>query len=277
MLDQPRYKPIALPMYDWPEVRAATEVLECELSRAIFKAVDIHPNQIWNWRPDQDELPTRWANRGLLLSQTCGYPLVTFLQGKVEPLLTPHYDAPGCEGPLYCSHILVRAGSGFDRLEDLEGKRAAFNSRDSQSGYNAFRHCVAQVAGGKAFFGETLETGGHLKSMEAVAAGKADVCCTDAVCLDLVRRVRPGLFSALKAIGRSRQVPGLPLVTAAGHPRSVIENIRAAAVSVFEARNTQESRERLGIRGFSVLSSDDYRPLIEMRLEAENLGYPELV
>ncbi|MEP3301745.1 MAG: PhnD/SsuA/transferrin family substrate-binding protein, partial [Roseibium sp.] len=162
MLDQPRYKPIALPMYDWPEVRTETEVLECELSRAIFRTLDIRPADIWNWRPDQDELPTRWGNPGLLLSQTCGYPLVTFLEGKVEPVLTPHYDAEGCDGPLYSSHILVWADSGFDRLEDLAGKRAAFNSRDSQSGYNAFRHCVAQIAGGKGFFGQTLETGGDL-------------------------------------------------------------------------------------------------------------------
>lgn len=44
----------------------------------------------------------------LLFAQTCGYPLMHSLSGKVQLIATPCYDLPGCRGNLHCSWLVVR-------------------------------------------------------------------------------------------------------------------------------------------------------------------------
>ena len=75
-----------------------------------------------------------WRAPDLLLSQTCGYPLVTALQSDVRVLAVPEFELPGCAGPSYCSAILVPQ-EGARSLEDLRGTVAAI-----QPGAFAQRH-----------------------------------------------------------------------------------------------------------------------------------------
>ncbi|WP_051645136.1 hypothetical protein [Labrenzia sp. DG1229] len=145
------YYPVRLPMYDWPEVRVATAELENALHAALVDALGLTPADMISWPPEIDA-PAMWDDPGVLLVQTCGYPLTHALNGKVRLLGVPHYSADGCEGPRYCSRLVVARTSGHERLEDLRGLKAAYNGPDSQSGMNAFRHAVARSAGGKPFF-----------------------------------------------------------------------------------------------------------------------------
>jgi len=46
---------------------------------------------------DPGDLLAHWRQPTLLLSQTCGYPLVTQLP-EVQTVVCFHYAAPGCEG-----------------------------------------------------------------------------------------------------------------------------------------------------------------------------------
>ena len=57
----------------------------------------------------------------MFFSQACGYPLITSLAGKVSLLATPCYDAPGCEGPDYCSLVIVRGDAPWMSFEELRG------------------------------------------------------------------------------------------------------------------------------------------------------------
>ncbi|WP_417694454.1 phosphate/phosphite/phosphonate ABC transporter substrate-binding protein [Roseibium sp.] len=269
------FRPVRLSMYDWPEVHDAIWVLEQALQAEAENVLGLAPAN-FEPAPSGQSLFESWEDPRLLLTQTCGYPLVSFLAGKVQPILTPHYDAPGCDGPNYCSYVLVHRDSDVQSLEALRGKRAAFNSSDSQSGYNAFRHTLAPVADGAPMFSQLVETGAHLKSMAAVAEGEADACCTDAVCYDLVRTHRPELFAALRPIATSRQVPGLPLITSSQMPLEVLEALRASVLQVFKDPQTVAARTHVGITGFTALSIEDYAPLIAMRQEAVALGYPDL-
>src|SRR6266404_4455866 len=93
--------------------------------------------------------------------------------GGLQLVATPCYDAPGCDGPSYCSILVVAAGSQATSPADLQGKRAAFNTPDSQSGMNALRAVIAPLAEGGRFFAEIIETGGHAASLDLVAAGGA--------------------------------------------------------------------------------------------------------
>jgi hypothetical protein len=115
---------VALQMYDLPELKWATDALGAQLlinlRRAGFPDVPYGLDR-------EGDYKGQWTHPELLLAQTCGYPLVTLLQGKVRYLATPCYEAPYCSGPRYCSLIVVRADDPAENLPDLRGRRAAYN------------------------------------------------------------------------------------------------------------------------------------------------------
>ena len=269
------YHPVRLPMYDWPEVRSATERLERALQDALADALGLPPSDCVPW-PEDRGLEVNWLQPGLLLSQTCGYPLTHALKGRVRPVGVPHYAADGCEGGRYCSHLIVASDSDYQVLADLKGAHAVYNGGDSQSGMNAFRHEIARIAGGAPFFSSVRESGGHLASLHAVADGAADIASVDAVCWALACRELPGLASKLRSIGRTGSVPGLPLVTSLRFPEAEAETIAQIVQSVFADAALAEERSRLLIRGFSVISDADYAPILQMDRDAAELGYPQL-
>ncbi|MEE4014390.1 PhnD/SsuA/transferrin family substrate-binding protein [Roseibium sp. FZY0029] len=266
---------VRLPMYDWPEVRAATRDLESALQAALCQTLNLTDGDIRPWPAGRD-LADTWTDPGLLLSQTCGYPLTHALAGKVRLVGTPHYDAEGCDGPRYCSQLIVQRDSAHQTLADLRGKRAVFNGPDSQSGMNAFRHAVAQLETGGSFFSEVGESGSHLASLRAVADGKADIASIDAVCWALVCREVPDLAQQLRPLARTASAPGLPLITSRRFSDTQHALITEAVAEVFTAPETQPSRCRLGIKGFSNLSSDDYAVILKMEAEAAGHDYPVL-
>lgn len=217
-----------------------------------------------------------WTDPDLLLTQTCGYPLTHALAGKVRLVGTPHYGAPGCEGADYCSQLIVHRDSRFRRLEELRGRRAAFNSSDSQSGMNTFRHAIAQLGNGRVFFSGLVESGGHLNSMKMVADGEVEIASIDTVSWGLACRELPELTSRLRSIGETASVPGLPLITSTRFSDEEAVLITETVAAVFDAPETAKSRERLGIRGFSKLSVGDYDGIHAMERQAAALGYPAL-
>ncbi|MEM9635253.1 MAG: PhnD/SsuA/transferrin family substrate-binding protein [Pseudomonadota bacterium] len=270
-----RYHPVRLAMYDWPEVRRETASLERALHDAIQDALDLDPDDLIPW-PDGIGEADIWQQPGVLLTQTCGYPLTHALTGKVRLLGAPHYSAEGCKGPRYCSHLIVHRDSPFGQLQDLKGKRAAFNGPDSQSGMNTFRHAVSRIAGGKAFFSEVTRSGGHLASMRSVAEGKADVASIDAVCWGLACQEIPELTGQLRPIAQTAPASGLPFITSLQYSQVEADLIAETVKAVLSSPETAKNRERLGIRGFSILSLDDYEGILLMEQEAEALGYPAL-
>lgn len=262
-------------MYDWPEVRIATQRLENALQIALVDALGLQPSDFVPW-PEDRGLEVNWLQPGLLLSQTCGYPLTHALKGRVRLIGVPRYAADGCEGRYYCSHLVVARKSNHATLTDLRGKRAIYNGPDSQSGMNAFRYEVAKMASSAPFFASVRESGGHLASLRAVADGEADIASIDAVCWALACQELPDLVSKLRSIGRTASVPGLPLVTSLAFRETEAETIARTVKSVFEDASLADDRSRLLIRGFSTLSDADYAPILEMERFAAAHGYPKL-
>jgi len=269
------YLPVSLPMYDWPEVRFATADLECALQDALSGVLGLDPDDFRDCRQPAG-LVAGWTDPDLLLTQTCGYPFTHALSGKVRLIGAPHYDAPGCQGPAYCSQLVVKTGSRYQELSDLRGRRAVFNSRDSQSGMNTFRHAIAQLGNGRVFFSDVSESGGHLNSMKAVASGDAEIASIDAVCWGLACRELPDLAAQLRPIGQTASAPGLPLITSLRFSEQEADLIAETVATVFSAPETAKSRERLGICGFSKLSVSAYEGILAMERQAAAQGYPEL-
>jgi ABC-type phosphate/phosphonate transport system substrate-binding protein len=221
-----------------------------------------------------DDLPALWRRPDLLLSQTCGYPLMHALNGNVQLIATPEFDAPGCTGADYSSVLITRADAPFETLEACRGARAAYNQDDSNSGMNVFRHAVAPLARGGRFFSEVIRTGSHLGSLRAVAENRADIAAIDCVTFAFVRDEMPEPAQQVREIGWTAASPGLPLIAANTVPQGVIESLRAALNEAVAAQ--PERAARLRLKGFVSLPLSDYARITQLENEAQTLGYPRL-
>ncbi|WP_421695868.1 phosphate/phosphite/phosphonate ABC transporter substrate-binding protein [Aestuariivirga sp.] len=243
-------------MYDWPELRAATDQWWQGIARHL--AVDIPLSRL----PHAIEA---WQRPDLLLAQTCGYPFTHGLKGRVKLVATPHYDADGCDGANYRSILFAREARPLREFRDL---RAAVNTPDSMSGMLALKLVFASYADGGRFFGSVVETGSHLNSLEAVREGRADLCATDCVCVALAKRHRPQALDGLVEIARSPAVPGLPLITQAGD----VQLLRTALQKAFADPDLARARKDLLLSGYSVLDPSAYDRIIALEAEMEKQG-----
>lgn len=217
-----------------------------------------------------------WRNPALLLSQACGYPLVTALTGQVRVVGAFRYDVPGCEGIFCRSQVVVRAKDPARTLEDFRGRRVAYNGTDSQSGYNSLRALVAPLARNGSFFGSHLETGGHLRSVQAVGDGRADVASIDCVSLAEFRRHSPEVTGPVRVLCETDAYPGLPLITGAHTDDTTLAVLRSVvAEAVHDAALSPLWRD-LFIVGFEPVDATVYRRCTEMQDGAFALGYRNL-
>jgi ABC-type phosphate/phosphonate transport system substrate-binding protein len=260
----------SLPMYDLPELAAATDAwwrgLAAAFRRAGLPEVPDHLTRAV-------ERPGHWLDPALLFSQTCGYPLTHALAGRVGLLGTPCYAARGCDGPLYRSLVLVAEDSPAAGLADLRGRVAAVNGDDSQSGYNVLRAMLAPLARDGRFCAGVLETGSHAASIAAIAAGRADFASIDCVTHALLARWRPAALAGTRVLLETPSVPGLPYIAGGNVDGDwrlrLLDGLRAA----FANPGLAETRATLLLTGLAELPVAAYDAIIAMRRGAESAGY----
>jgi ABC-type phosphate/phosphonate transport system substrate-binding protein len=255
----------ALPMYDFPWVHAANDRLWARVRDSLRAQGIAAPESLIR----DGKLPDIWANHGLLLGQTCGYPYWTNLRRKAEILAAPIYGLAGCQGPSHCSFLIARRDDPRSRLEEFRGDRAAVNGFDSNSGMNLFRAAVAPLAGGQPFFADIVETGGHALSVAAVVEGRADVAAIDCVTYALLARGASRFVAAIKIIGETQPSPALPFIAS----RALPPETRAA---VRRALRDLSPIPELGLVGVAFLPETAYARVAEIEAEAADLGYPRL-
>lgn len=217
-----------------------------------------------------------WFRPDLLFAQTCGYPYVRQLRGKVQLVATPVYGLPGCEGPMKCSFIIVRKDSPAQSVADLRGMRAAINDPGSNSGYNLFRALVAPHAVDGRFFSDVIETGGHRLSIEAITEGTADAACIDCITFGNTLRFDPAHVAGVRVLAETVKGPGLPFITAVSTPVEELAILRRALSETVADPKLADVCDILSLRGISILDDGDYEFLAELGREAERLGYPVL-
>ena len=222
------------------------------------------------------ELHAHWLSPDLLLSQTCGYPLTHALQGQVQLVGCFRYAAPGCEGIDCRSVLIARDEHAHLKLDSFRHLRVAFNSADSQSGYNALRAMVAPLAQGGAFFVQALETGSHRGSVDAVREGRADLAAIDCVTWALLQKNTPQVTQGLQVVGFSAPYPGLPLVSASGTKAPTLAALQSALRAVVHKPTARASLDTLLITGFEIPALSVYQRCLAMEQEAFALGYPVL-
>lgn len=242
----------SLPMYDWAEIRDATDAWWSGLATHL-RDQGLHgvPERLVRGGPPE----AVWTHPALLLSQTCGLPLARRFHRRLQVVATPCYAAEGCAGPTYSSAILVRDDSGIHSLEDMRGRVAAYNSTDSLSGHLALRLVLAGLG---PLLGGTVETGSHAGSMAAVAEGRADVCAVDCVTYSIASRHRPTLAADLRRIAWSPPMPALPYVTNVRRSGKQVDALRQGLRTAMQDPALAECRASLLLAGFELAPGDAY-------------------
>lgn len=217
----------ALPMYDWPEVRAATD--------AWYGALRARVPDLPEALSGAGDLQALWRDPALVFAQTCWGPLRAGLLGALRVLAQPDYsDVAGGRGPFYRSALVARAGAAVavpghaGAVLPPLGGRLAFNGRDSLSGWGA----LAQDGGDPAGWASGLvETGSHRASVRAVAGGRADLAAVDCRTWALALAHEP-CAAGLVVVGWTAERPGLPYVTARATPPATLAALRAALIEM---------------------------------------------
>jgi ABC-type phosphate/phosphonate transport system substrate-binding protein len=262
----------ALPMYDLPELQEANDALWSSLrTRLVAQGVPA-PAALNRDLP----LGALWRHPGLLLAQTCGYPLGKHLHDKVRLIATPRYAAFGCDGPFHRSAIVVRAGDKAESLLDTKGRRCAVNALDSNTGMNLLRAEIAPLARGGAFFASVSVTGAHLASATAVAEGEADLAAIDCVTWAHLRRHRSSVTKSLRVLAWTMRTPGLPLIAAPDLSRTVYRALASGLDEIVLDPALREARRTLLLDGINVLPLTHYRAANFLEEMAERQGYPVL-
>lgn len=258
---------MSLPMYAISplDVEIFTVALLGKLKRLGMKPLPVS----LSWPTD---LLAHWQNKDLLLSQTCGFPLVESLP-EVQLVGTFSYRAPGCDGFRYRSFLLAREEHSGLHLTSFRHRRLAFNSTDSQSGYNSLRALVAPLAENGKFFSGALATGSHLESLLYVQHHKADIAAIDCVTLELLRRTDPERVSGLVVVGQTAAVPGLPLITSA---QTSPEHLAMLRQALHEVSREAVSKPLL-IESFTEVPRPAYEVIRQMKRIAEDFGVRELM
>lgn len=237
----------ALPMYDFPDLRAAHDALwQALTSRLAAAGVERVPQALSRDLPPVDS----WRHPGLLLGQACEYPLAKSHGAAVQIVATPRYSAPGCYGARYRSAIVVRREDSAATLADLKGRRCAVNQIDSNSGMNLLRAAIAPLADGAAFFGAVTVSGAHIESARMVAAAQADVAALDCVSFAHLQRFDGALTAGLRVVAWSSASPSLPLITTRATDAATLHRLRNALASIAEDPALEPVRARLFLRGF---------------------------
>ena len=263
----------ALPMYDLIEIQAATDALWAAIATYLKQRNIDAPRALTRGQ----KLEKIWTDPDLLLGQSCGYPLVTSLAGKVQLLATPCYDAAGCEGALYRSALIVHNENPAASLSVLRGKICAINAPDSNSGMNLLRAEIAPLAHpGEKFFARVMVTGSHASSVEAVADGHADLAAIDCITWAHLQQKRPTATRETRVLGWTQSAPGLPYITSLHTDEQTRQVLIESLHHVIADPSLASVRATLGLENVLELSMPDYAPILALERNAAASGYPIL-
>ena len=244
-----------LPMYDWPDFTEATDRLWASMRDNFARSGVDAPALLDRTLPTGET----WLSPKLVLSQTCGLPLVAGLSRKVQVLGSFVYEGIEPAGS-YHSVIITHAGNTEDPV-CLKDKRAVINGDDSYSGCLALKRFLASSGTDKGPFASVLVSGGHRASLRAVADGSADIAAIDCISWRLANRCEQ-VVDKLQIIARTASRPGLPLITHGGASAKQVSLMRDALAKGVDDLD-KESQAMLGICGFVPLDEKDYAPIAD--------------
>ncbi|MEB0075796.1 PhnD/SsuA/transferrin family substrate-binding protein [Pseudomonas sp. CCI3.2] len=223
---------------------------------------------------DHPTLMPLWLSSNLLLTQTCGYPLMTSLRGKVRLIGRPDYRLAHSANGGHCSLLLVRDDDSRTELEQFRGSHGLINNEDSNSGMNLLRHRLAPLQRDGRFFSAVSLTGGHRESLRWLREKRGDLAAIDSVTYDYLARDASAELNGLRILARSAISPTLPYIGAVSLSAADAERIRDAMNLALQ--DLPEVAATLAIHSVLPTTEEDYQVLLGYQREAQVLGFAVL-
>ncbi len=183
------------------------------------------------------------------------------------------------ESAMYQSVIIVPADSPVERLEELEGEDFLFVDPASTSGHLFPRASMLSQLGIEneqleGYFNSVTYSGGHDKSILAIANGDAAGAAVCEFCVEMF--AESGLFdpSDVRVIQTTDPIPGGPLAYRDGLPEDLVEKIKDFALSYHE--KNPEYFEVMGMKGYFPVEDSDF-DVIRETAELLNMSPEEML
>lgn len=228
--------------------------------------------------PAPAPLEALWARTDLGIVFMCGLP---FARSHTPPtlLVAPVPRAARWTGlPIYATDLIVRRDSCFQTLEETFGARIGWTVEHSQSGYNATRHHLADLAAGRqSLYRSSL--GPLLTPLGAIAAvldGRVDVAPLDGYFYELAQENEPALVADLRVVATTDPTPIPPLVGSPAMPEKIAERLRTAFLQAAEEPEAAHLLAKLALKSFARIEPARYSILAERDRAASRRGYPAI-
>lgn len=198
----------------------------------------------------------------------CGLLYVRMTQARacpVELLAAPVLQGERYRGtPIYFSDVVVRSESRYTSFDDLAGCVWAYNERESHSGCNLVCYSLLQRGKASHYFGKTLASGSHQRSLEMVLAGRADAAALDSHLLDVLLTEQPQLASQLRVVAMLGPSSIPPLVVSKNLDLALKQRLQMALLTMHHDASAADELGRGRIERFVAITDEHYNDIRHM-------------
>jgi phosphonate transport system substrate-binding protein len=197
------------------------------------------------------------------LAFICGLPLIRYSQiapNQLQTLVAPVMQSSRYgDCPVYYADVIVKTDSNIQKFADLSGKTFCYNDPGSNSGYHLLWRWLSEEKYPPNFWGKSLESGSHQRSIRWVVEGLADCAAIDSVVLEQELRDFPELSHHLRVVQIIGPSPMPPLVTARRLGISLIQQMQLALLQ--PDAQLQEIMKQFSVKRFDAVKLENYRVL----------------
>ena len=208
----------------------------------------------------------------------CGLPYVRMTSQNTCPVEL--LAAPVLMGerylhrPIYFSDVIVRSGSPYTNFDDLGGCVWAYNERVSHSGCNLVCYSLLERGKSPDYFGKTVKSGSHLRSLEMVLEGEADAAAIDSHLLDVLRSRDGSLARRLRVVDVLGPSSIPPMVISKKLNDELKCKLREALVTMhLDDCGARQLRKGL-VERFVAVRDEDYGNIRKMLEKVEGVEFP---
>ena len=223
-----------------------------------------------------EPLEALWSRTDNACVFMCGWPF-TLARPQPKLVVAPVLAPARYQGrPIYFTDLVVRRDQGFATLADTFGGRIAWTHESSHSGFNALRHHLLpyRTPSRPRLFRDSV---GPLlsptRSLASVVDGDADVAPMDSFVLDLMRLHEPERLVDIAIIDTTAPAPIPPLVASPKIADADLRNLQTAFACIDKDPDMTAVLADLGLKGFAIVTAEDYRLAETWAKEARDAGY----
>jgi phosphonate transport system substrate-binding protein len=183
----------------------------------------------------------------------------------IELLAAPVLRGKRYQGkPIYFSDVIVRKESDYTSFDDLDGCIWAYNELTSHSGWNLVYYSLLQQGRTPGYFGRTVHSGSHLKSVQMVLDGEADATAIDSQVMDVLLQQDAELSTKLRVIDTFGPSGIPPVVAAKRLDERLKYDIQAALLQMHADHSAANELQKGLIERFVPVTDEHYAGILDM-------------